>query len=197
MFVVMKYYFIYGLQRNGVIFYVGFTANLNRRFVEHQKNFGENIELVKLDEVRGSRLDAEVAEQKHIYSLGLLGKVLSNKNVSTTQSVCDECGNEILQISGKRAKKFCDSTCRSNFWQKKQRIMKKVAENNKPENKKRILEERNTVSVKNFNQPEPPSNFSIDTRPKNLMELKAICPHKEGTDERRVWIAEERQKYSI
>ena len=34
-------------------------------------------------------------------------------------------------------------------------------------------------------------------KPKNLDELKALCPYKKGTDEFRVWVAEERQKYNI
>ena len=42
-------------------------------------------------------------------------------------------------------------------------IMQRVAENNKPENKKRILEERQRVSIKNFNQPQPTTNFVVDT----------------------------------
>jgi len=106
---------------------------------------------------------------------------------------CQVCKKDFNEKTGRRPKKFCSDECKVKFWNAK----KRVAVNNKPENKKRILEERNTVLVKNFNQPEPPSNFSIDTRPKNLMELKAMCPHKEGTDERRVWISNERQKYSI
>lgn len=53
---------------------------------------------------------------------------------------CLECEIELVQIPKKRVKQFCSSTCRSNFWQKAKR---KVAENNKPENKKRILGKRN------------------------------------------------------
>lgn len=33
--------------------------------------------------------------------------------------------------------------------------------------------------------------------PKNLDELKALCPFKKGTDEYRLWVQTERQKYSI
>jgi len=31
---------------------------------------------------------------------------------------CLNCGKELYNIDGKRGKKFCNSTCRSNFWQK-------------------------------------------------------------------------------
>lgn len=34
---------------------------------------------------------------------------------------CLECGKELVQIIGKRAKKFCNVTCRSNYWQKQKR----------------------------------------------------------------------------
>ncbi len=38
---------------------------------------------------------------------------------------CLECGKEIAQTTGKRARIFCNSTCRSNYWQKKKRESKK------------------------------------------------------------------------
>lgn len=34
---------------------------------------------------------------------------------------CLNCGKELVQIEGKRSKKFCDNTCRSNYWQKTNR----------------------------------------------------------------------------
>lgn len=37
-------------------------------------------------------------------------------------SNCLNCGDKILQTSGKREKLFCDSTCRSNYWQKTKRL---------------------------------------------------------------------------
>jgi hypothetical protein len=73
---------------------------------------------------------------------------------------CLECSKDLEQTVGKRAKQFCNSTCRSNYWQKAKR---KIKENNKPENKKRILEERNKVSVKNLTPQINESDFTIDT----------------------------------
>jgi endogenous inhibitor of DNA gyrase (YacG/DUF329 family) len=35
---------------------------------------------------------------------------------------CPNCDKELEQIEGKRQKQFCNSTCRSNFWQKQNRI---------------------------------------------------------------------------
>jgi len=57
---------------------------------------------------------------------------------------CLECNELLTQVQGKREKQFCSSTCRSNYWQKAKR---RVAENNKPHNKKRILKERNTPPI--------------------------------------------------
>lgn len=34
-------------------------------------------------------------------------------------------------------------------------------------------------------------------KPKTLDELKALCPHKKGTDEFREWVRTERQNYKI
>lgn len=46
-------------------------------------------------------------------------------------------------------------------------------------------------------QEQPKTNFSIDTKPKTLDELKKLCPAElEGLD-RSKWISTERQKYGI
>lgn len=37
----------------------------------------------------------------------------------------------------------------------------------------------------------------FDPSPKTLMELKALCPHPEKSDERSIWVATERLKYGI
>lgn len=51
-------------------------------------------------------------------------------------SNCLNCGEHISQTLGKREKQFCDSTCRSNYWQKKKRTQKLQLEV-KEESKKR------------------------------------------------------------
>ena len=65
---------------------------------------------------------------------------------------CLECKNDLIQTQGKRERQFCNSTCRSNFWQKAKR---KVAENNKPENKKKINEARNQPKEKTTDHKNP------------------------------------------
>lgn len=37
---------------------------------------------------------------------------------------CQECKKELKQTPGKRAKKFCSISCRSNYWQKQNRKKK-------------------------------------------------------------------------
>lgn len=75
-------------------------------------------------------------------------------NVYLSDMQCAECKKELEQTPGKRPKVFCNSTCRSNFWQKAKR--KELAK----------------VEVKNLNEPtgKPKSpekkseiNKSVDT----------------------------------
>lgn len=44
---------------------------------------------------------------------------------------------------------------------------------------------------------QPKTNYAIDTRPKNLDQLKALCPPELTGFDRSNWIAKERQKYGI
>lgn len=46
-------------------------------------------------------------------------------------------------------------------------------------------------------QEQPKSNYSINTAPKNLDELKSRCPKELAGFERSAWISTERQKYGI
>ena len=47
---------------------------------------------------------------------------------------CEECTKEVTQTPGKRTKRFCNSTCRSNHWQK-QKVLEKKAVNTIEESK--------------------------------------------------------------
>lgn len=42
-------------------------------------------------------------------------------NVYVCGMKCLECEKELINTEGKRAKKFCNNTCRSNYWQKQNR----------------------------------------------------------------------------
>ena len=57
---------------------------------------------------------------------------------------CQNCGKDLVQIKGKRKKEYCNSTCRSNFWQKEQVKKKKPVKSEKSakvpqENKKPVF----------------------------------------------------------
>lgn len=39
---------------------------------------------------------------------------------------CPNCKKDLEQTQGKREKQFCNSTCRSNYWQKLKRIASKM-----------------------------------------------------------------------
>lgn len=49
---------------------------------------------------------------------------------------CPNCEKEIKQTEGKREKKFCNSTCRSNVWAKEKRKLTQVPESDEKEDKK-------------------------------------------------------------
>lgn len=76
--------------------------------------------------------------------------------------LCKECGEKVTQTTGKRKKEFCNSTCRSNFWQKAER---------------KARTERSKTNVSNLNEPtgkkeiKPPSttDTTIDTTRKPFM----------------------------
>lgn len=46
-------------------------------------------------------------------------------------------------------------------------------------------------------QEQPKANYSINTKPKTLDELKALCPKELTGIDRSMWISTERQKYGI
>lgn len=65
------------------------------------------------------------------------------------------------------------------------------------ENKKTVIKDLTKPTLVLKPKEQPKTNFSIDTRPKTLDELKKLCPAElEGFD-RSKWIATERQKYGI
>lgn len=61
---------------------------------------------------------------------------------------CLNCDKELVQMPGKRAKQFCNSTCRSNYWQKEKRASKKTS-GNQVEKKEPKLEYEKSPVFKN------------------------------------------------
>jgi hypothetical protein len=65
---------IYHLERNGTPFYVGKTDRTKKRLKEHKKRFGDDIEMVIIDEVE----DWKTAESEWINHYKQLGHSLIN-----------------------------------------------------------------------------------------------------------------------
>lgn len=78
---------------------------------------------------------------------------------------CPVCKKEFDEYTGRRPKRFCSDECKIKFWNAK----KKVAENIKPENKKRIEEERHTPA--NVGQKHENSQ-PLSTMEKRLLEIQ-------------------------
>jgi endogenous inhibitor of DNA gyrase (YacG/DUF329 family) len=93
---------------------------------------------------------------------------------------CPNCGKEVEQTDGKREKRFCDVTCRSNFWQKEQRKSKK-----QPLFKTGVAVQnlnQNTCQQQPITSEPPKSNYAINT-------TKEVSPNQnfdKATAERRV-----------
>jgi hypothetical protein len=47
-------------------------------------------------------------------------------------ATCENCGKPLKNIKGKRAKRFCDSTCRSGLWHRQNRSSNTVQERSVP-----------------------------------------------------------------
>jgi len=126
----MVFYFIYTLSKNGDVFYVGITKNLNRRFTDHKLVYGKDIEINKVDEFYGDSENAALIERNWIKKFISYGCKLINKSIDLpnkeTKSECLLCKKQIYSLHGKREKKFCNSTCRSKFWQKSQKNRKPI-----------------------------------------------------------------------
>ncbi len=85
---------------------------------------------------------------------------------------CPNCQKELIQVEGKREKLFCNSTCRSNVWAKNKR--------------------KATVPEPKKEEPNTPPKI-----PKNLIELREMCPKNLDSFARAEWTRINRVKYGI
>lgn len=104
---------------------------------------------------------------------------------------CLECQKEVPQTAGKREKLFCNSTCRSNFWQKAKRKNLEAQKERRPPKSTYIPYETISVSAKTT------TKGVTSLSPKTLLELKSLCPKELKGFDRSQWIAKERQKYNL
>lgn len=102
-------------------------------------------------------------------------------------------------LENKREKKFCNSTCRSSYWQKEKVKMKATK---KPV--KESIVEKNAIKEMNNDLIErlsltmfEPIHNLVATEPKTLEELKSACPKNLTGFEKSAWISENRLKFNI
>jgi DNA-directed RNA polymerase subunit M/transcription elongation factor TFIIS len=96
-------------------------------------------------------------------------------------SNCLNCGKILVSTEGKREKKFCNSTCRSNYWQKEKVKMKAT---------------KKTFKVAKT-EPKGKKNTCVNPTFKTLEELKAACPKELNGVDKGAWISENRVKFNI
>lgn len=113
-----------------------------------------------------------------------------------------KCGKPFKPNKPKQ--QFCSDKCRVYF--SREQVKEAVTGNTKPANKARILKERQIPSKVSGSAKNPltraqcvevPPKKEASHKPKNLEELKALCPAELTGFDRSTWIAENRQKYNI
>lgn len=77
---------------------------------------------------------------------------------------CLNCDTPLEQIKGKREKQFCNSTCRSNYWQKAKRKQEKDAP---PDKRIKDLTKPSNVVIPITQKPAK-TNHVINTTQKNI-----------------------------
>ena len=89
--------------------------------------------------------------------------------------------------------KFCSDRCRVYFGRREKSLQAKGFKNGDTVlHGIATLDEKGNKSAVILKEP-----IVLIKAPKNLAELKELCPFKENGDERSAWIAKNRQKYSI
>jgi len=113
---------------------------------------------------------------------------------------CTNCGAEIKQAEGKRERRFCDSTCRSGYWQKQKRASN-VKKEYVPLPKDYVPSIR-IAAIDVLGNKKPLVNkltpeVKVEFKPKTLAELKAKCPKGFDVFDKAKWIQDNRLKYGI
>lgn len=76
---------------------------------------------------------------------------------------CPECKKEVEQTEGKRPKVFCNSSCRSNFWQKAKRREGGAVVKNKTQGGSKIQNLNNPTKTNEMPEKQPKTNYTINT----------------------------------
>lgn len=82
---------------------------------------------------------------------------------------CEQCNKWVAQPEGKKKKRFCSETCRSNFW---------YAKNKKGKTESKI--DYRQATPESFDGPKLPDNFT-DDEPLSFAKLAAQIAPKQST----------------
>lgn len=88
---------------------------------------------------------------------------------------CQNCGKDLVNVEGKRPKKFCGSNCRSTFWQKQRRVSdssKEIFTGQQLKQSSDTLKEVAGKSIKNTPKAAPIQSQYLQSRQKNKLGLK-------------------------
>jgi hypothetical protein len=112
------------------------------------------------------------------------------------EKTCLNCNKALPQTEGKRAKQFCNSTCRSNYWQKEKR---KNSDKSLTKVAAAISLAALPANKRNKDKVPPKKEVSQEAKTgfKTLDELKATCPENLKGIDRSIWISEQRVKYNV
>ncbi len=101
---------------------------------------------------------------------------------------CLNCKTEIKQKPGKRAPKFCGTTCRSNFWQKAKRKERHAdVSTKKPKAEPAVAKAATT----------PPKKTAENKLTITLQEVRDMCPPELKGVDRTIWINEKKIEYGL
>jgi len=100
---------IYKLEKNNIPFYVGYTSNKKRRLYTHKNKYGNDIEMIQIDETED--YNKKITENWWIDKLRNDGFILLNKNNGGGGSIAGSRTEESLN-------KFKE-TFKSNPWNRK------------------------------------------------------------------------------
>jgi len=126
--------------------------------------------------------------------------IVTKSNMEKRRCLRQKCGVEFTPTKPKQ--KYCSTKCRT-YAHRESKIENplEIPIPHIPPSKREVVEQ----VVKDFTKPtneikpkdQPKSNFAIDTRPKTLDQLKALCPPELKGFDRSEWIGKKRQEYGI
>lgn len=117
-----------------------------------------------------------------------------------------KCGKELTHVEGRRKKKYCGADCRMRHWKVLHPLKKKPKTKRIPievwnqmviANKKLAGAVLSGINVSDIIEKPLDEIKAALHRPKNLEELKSMCPKELTGFERSEWIATERQRYGV